>query len=394
MKKTIFYVFEVKYNYKFEINHNIEFLQKKFHIKIIDLSKIFTPHQKKNAVRYVKNKDFYVFSKIKDFEKVLLKLKPDYIVLEGGENFKRKINIIIRNLIDTKIVEFFNGSVPEELNYYKVLGIKKALIEFKYFFFIKILKILLNFIYNKLRIFFSLKKKENLYTDILFYAGDNSLKLNKIKNKKIIKKIKSPSFDYCVALRQKNLKNKIINKKYAVFLDSMIMHHDDYNFNYPGLPVTKKYFKEMNKFFSYIEKKFNLEIVIALHPSCFIKNYDKFFNYRKCFKYNTAKLVKDSSYVFSHASSTAANFAIIFKKPLIYLITDEMNKNYLTYTRHEIKKEIFNQNFLNISNLKMNSLPRMFKIDQTRYNNYYKNYINSCKNKNKDLSQVVFERLN
>ena len=32
------------------------------------------------------------------------------------------------------------------------------------------------------------------------------------------------------------------------------MHHDDYNFNYPGLPVTKKYFKEMNKFFSYIEK--------------------------------------------------------------------------------------------------------------------------------------------
>ena len=71
-----------------------------------------------------------------------------------------------------------------------------------------------------------------------------------------------------------------------------------------------------------------------------------------------------------------------------------MNKNYLTYTRHEIKKEIFNQNFLNISNLKMNSLPRMFKIDQTKYNNYYKNYINSCKNKNKDLSQVVFERLN
>ena len=46
------------------------------------------------------------------------------------------------------------------------------------------------------------------------------------------------------------------------------------------------------------------------------------------------------------------------------------------------------------SNLKMNSLPRMFKIDQTRYNNYYKNYINSCKNKNKELSQVVFERLN
>jgi len=71
-----------------------------------------------------------------------------------------------------------------------------------------------------------------------------------------------------------------------------------------------------------------------------------------------------------------------------------MNKNFLTYTRHAIKKEIFNCNFINISNLDEQSLPSSFKIDKIGFNNYYKNYINSCKNKNKDLSQVVFESLN
>ena len=91
MKKKIFYVFEVKYNYKFELNHNIKFLQKKFDITIIDLSKIFTPNQKKNASRYVKKNNFHVISKIAIFKKILLKHKPDFIVLEGGENFKQQI---------------------------------------------------------------------------------------------------------------------------------------------------------------------------------------------------------------------------------------------------------------------------------------------------------------
>ena len=107
-----------------------------------------------------------------------------------------------------------------------------------------------------------------------------------------------------------------------------------------GEPSTK-YFKEMNDFFEIIEKKFNLEVVIALHPNCFIKNYSKFFSNRKCIKFNTARLVKSSLFVFSHASSTAINFAIIYRKPLIYIITDEMKNNYLTYKRYLIKKKNF-----------------------------------------------------
>ena len=99
------------------------------------------------------------------------------------------------------------------------------------------------------------------------------MRLDSIKNKKILKYIPSPSYDYDISLRQKKIKKKIINKNYAVFIDSMIMHHDDYrmNYKYHNVPVTLKYFEEMNNFFAKLEKKFNLEVIIALHPNCFIK---------------------------------------------------------------------------------------------------------------------------
>ena len=121
----------------------------------------------------------------------------------------------------------------------------------------------------------------------------------------------------------------------------MIMHHDDYrmNYKYHNVPVTLKYFEEMNNFFAKLEKKFNLEVIIALHPNCFIKNYSKYFNFRRCIKSDTARLVRNSKFVLSHASSTAINFAVIYKKPIIYIITNEMQRSYLTLKRHLIKKK-------------------------------------------------------
>ena len=174
------------------------------------------------------------------------------------------------------------------------------------------------------------------------------------------------------------------------------MNHEDYklNYKYHTVPVSKKYFKEMNNFFSDLEKKFQLEVIIAMHPNCYIKNYLKNFDFRKCIKSRTARLVKDSAFVISHASSTAINFAIIYNKPLIFVTTNEMQKSYLTYKRNLIKKKIFKHNFINISNLHKESFPKKFKIENQIYKNYLNNYINSCSNKKKSLGKLILENLN
>ena len=397
MRKKIFFVYGYKYFEKYNEFFNINLLKKNFDIYIFDLHKIFSPNLKKNIKNKYKNKNFHVISKISNFENFVKSKTPNFVVLEGSENFKIEIAKIINNFSEAKIVEFYNGSVPEDVDYYNSYGVKKILLSYKILFFYRIISNrILKLIFEKIKSIFIRRKKGNYLTDILFYAGDDTLKLNDLKNKYFFKKIPSPSYDYDISLRQKKFKKRIIKKRYAVFLDSMIMHHQDYKYNYKDIdvPVTTKYFKEMNDFFEIIEKKFNLEVVIALHPNCFIKNYSKFFCNRKCIKFNTARLVKNSLFVFSHASSTAINFAIIYRKPLVYIITDEMKNNYLTYKRYLIKKKIFKHNFLNISSIKANMLSKKFKIDTVSYNNYYKNYINSCSNKKKSLSKVIVENLN
>ena len=70
-----------------------------------------------------------------------------------------------------------------------------------------------------------------------------------------------------------------------------------------------------------------------------------------------------------------------------------MQRSYLTLKRHLIKKKIFKYNFINVSNFEPNMLKKKFKKDTIIYKNYYKNYINSCLNKNKTLGQLVLDNL-
>ena len=60
-------------------------------------------------------------------------------------------------------------------------------------------------------------------------------------------------------------------------------NHRDYKLLNNKKYVSKIYFKEINNFFNFFEKKFKTRILISLHPRT--KNiglYKKYFNQRKC----------------------------------------------------------------------------------------------------------------
>ena len=90
MKKIIFYVFGYKYNEIYKNRYQVKNLSKNFNIYIIDLSKIFTPSLKKKIKRLKNNRNIFVINKLKDFNKLLSHKLPNYAILEGDENFKKK----------------------------------------------------------------------------------------------------------------------------------------------------------------------------------------------------------------------------------------------------------------------------------------------------------------
>jgi len=124
--------------------------------------------------------------------------------------------------------------------------------------------------------------------------------------------VNHPDFEqYKEALNRQEVK-----RKYAVFLDQYLTQHpDELHFWKQDLSaLTKIYLDKMNAFFSALEEKWGIEIIIAAHPK---SNYaNDAFNGRDIIKYQTVSLVKDAQYVISQGSSSFC-FPILFGKPFL-----------------------------------------------------------------------------
>ena len=88
-----------------------------------------------------------------------------------------------------------------------------------------------------------------------------------------------------------------------------------------------------------VEKKFSHQVVIASHPKV---NYGKIpdcFEGRKVVYKQTHRLVKDSKFVIA-GCSTAINFAVIYKKPIILLTIKPSRQNVLDLQTKTLASEL------------------------------------------------------
>ena len=135
--------------------------------------------------------------------------------------------------------------------------------------------------------------------------------------------IKAHTFDYDTYLREENYnRDRIIKgKEYAVFIDEYLTQYDCQDFvESQASPVitAEEYYPSLNKLFEYIENQFNLEVIVAAHP---LSNYDKSsnpYNNRKMICHETINLVKHSTLVLTH-NSTSLCFAVLYYKPMVFL---------------------------------------------------------------------------
>jgi hypothetical protein len=102
-----------------------------------------------------------------------------------------------------------------------------------------------------------------------------------------------------------------------VFLDEYNPYHPDFDFlKIPHADKPEKYYPAIERFFLYLEKKYNLRVIIAAHPRSDYKSKNHFKGF-PIIKDRTLDLIKISSLVLLH-SSTSVNFVNIFKKPFKY----------------------------------------------------------------------------
>ena len=136
-----------------------------------------------------------------------------------------------------------------------------------------------------------------------------------------------------------------------------------------------------------------LKIKFALSPKTINENLP---NLLKGIDYsigNTATLVKNSSAVLAH-TSTSMSYAILFKKPIIFLTSNELIKSWVG-PRIDACAKTINSRPINISNNPNEKLDlqSLLKMDEGKYKNYLDQYLKVPNSPETPLWEIFVEYL-
>lgn len=157
--------------------------------------------------------------------------------------------------------------------------------------------------------------------------------------------INHPDYDD-YKLMVKDKKNALVEGRYAVFYDSYFPLHPDFKYIHKlKMDVDyQHYLNSMNSFFDWIERAFNLKVIIAAHPSSNYSSDD--FNGRKIIKWHTCELTINAQIIINQ-SSNSTSFALLANKPIVFITCDDIEKcdylsKYISTLSKLLGKEKFN----------------------------------------------------
>ena len=157
--------------------------------------------------------------------------------------------------------------------------------------------------------------------EIVLLSGLASL--NDIRTQGAVHKIQAHSFDYDLYLKH-NIGEGADAVPYAVFLDVDLVFHSDYDHSQNSSPVTEEsYYNALNAFWEKFEQDTGIPVIVAAHPQSRYDLRPQLLRGRSAIVGKTAQLVRDSTVVLSHAS-TSVSYAVLWRKPLVFLTTNEL----------------------------------------------------------------------
>lgn len=185
---------------------------------------------------------------------------------------------------------------------------------------------------------------------------------------------------------------------YAVFLDEDMIYHSDYDYLGMKPPTTERaYYASMNDFFKTLENDIGLPVVVAAHPRSRYDLHPHLWNGRTVICAKTAQLVRDAAVVLCH-QSTAISFAIMWRKPIIFLTTNELLSSYVG-PRIAFGSTLLGAPLLNVDGggkQLLNIMPdakSLPSVDEVAYAKYTDEYIKRAGTPNLPVWQIVSEYL-
>lgn len=221
--------------------------------------------------------------------------------------------------------------------------------------------------------------------DLVFAAGTLAERLH-LNDAIKISKIHHFDVDHST---DKNVENNFI-ADCCVFIDDFMPFHPDFSLGSSDTINADNYYNSLNNFFDTVEKKLGKTIIIAAHPKATYKNNP--FNKRTIVFGDTNSLVKNSVFVFTHAS-TAIAYAVIYEKPLCLIFSDEIKSvHFDIYNLMIMTSKILDCPILNFEKNSSFDLADC-TVDKKKYEDYYVEFLSNEAN-TRLSSEIVIDEIN
>lgn len=199
------------------------------------------------------------------------------------------------------------------------------------------------------------------------------------------------SFDYDEYLLARSRPNET-DERMCVFLDEYVpLHPDNTAANLSRVPM-ERYYEQMREFFDHVEKNCGMRVVIAAHPRSHYEELPGIFGERPVIRGKTVDLVKNAGFVIAH-QSMSLNFAVLFEKPLIFVVTDDYLRHLAEDPHPEWLAKFFGKKLHNIDEGVSIDFADESYVDKDAYRKYRNDYIKKSGSPEKTFSQIVADRI-
>ncbi len=200
------------------------------------------------------------------------------------------------------------------------------------------------------------------------------------------------SNDYKLAVNVPN--ESLIDEPYAVFIDQYFCHHIDFISHQIIHSFTaEQYYSVLNKFLVDFSRKTGLKIVIASHPrreEVFLGDFDPLF---KIYFNQTPQLVKNCKVVLQHFS-TAVSYAVIYKKPFLFLYSELFDNGTIDHKMQEFAT-FFKKDYTILEEEFTYNEAELYSINKDTHETYLNAFLRHKKSSQfQSFTEIIVEYIN
>lgn len=387
MLEQIIIVYPLRFTEFDRKRFEVGYLKKHTNVIIYDLLDSLNKHFSEAYHDYDESKDVKKLSSVFAWRKSYLESLKNFrgqsyvINFVQPHTFKELFINYVLSSSGVPIIEYANPGIP---TYTAVKQSFLSKIRTKYFFIIKraSFKWMVHVIkYRVVRALYS----------ILCRKSDFILSVGKSDKNSSPSIISANSFDYSMIL-EKSREFKNSNQDNIIFLDSGGPLFKTDSFMYGNKhPLSKElWYPALVNFFNIIEKQTGNKVVVAAHPKHkYTKESSQYFGSRQVIHDKSMDLISQASIVIT-LNSTAVSYAVMFNKPVIFLISNEViNDGNILLQEINFYASILGTSAINVDRVD-DKLITNLTVNSEKYILYKNKYLSS-RSDNKTNGEIIMD---